>query len=214
METCDPSKFLVEVVVSDVSKASLVNRRQLHEINWGPWCDCIVGVRTSLLPQLMIFWKLDHEVLGWNWGTLVTLVPESRGASKASKLLSSKQQVSLIREKGCPVFKQPVICLTNLLAVSHESKNRDSRWCRPAHPRCCGETSVLEEQVDCIGDMDQVVEHTTLSMHAVQACNWPGRSVSTSLFLYPQLCSSLLFRQSTSALGKVSQAKSMLAYHW
>ena len=47
----------------------------------------------------MIFLKLDHEVLGLNWGTLVPFVPESRGTSKASKLVSSKKQINLIREK-------------------------------------------------------------------------------------------------------------------
>ena len=105
METCDPSNFLVEVVVSDLSKASLINCRQLNQINWGPWCACFVGVRTSRLVQSMIFLKLDHEVLGWNRGTRVPLVPESSGTSKASKLALLNEQVSLIREKGCSVFE-------------------------------------------------------------------------------------------------------------
>ena len=43
METCDPSIFLVKFVVSDVSRASLVNLRQLDRIDWGPWCDRICG---------------------------------------------------------------------------------------------------------------------------------------------------------------------------
>ena len=105
METCDPSNLLVEVVLSDVSRASLVSRRHLDQINWGPWCDRIVGVRTSRLSQLMKFLKLDHEVLGLNWGRGVPLVPKSSGTSKASKLVSSKKQFNYIREKECSVFE-------------------------------------------------------------------------------------------------------------
>ena len=83
----------------------MVNRRQLDQIDWGPWCDGIVGVRTSRLSQSMVLLKLDHEVLGSNWGRLVPLVSESSGTSKGSKLVSSKKQVNLIREEGCSVFE-------------------------------------------------------------------------------------------------------------
>ena len=105
MKTCDPPNLLVEVVVSDLPGAGLVNRRQLDQIDWGLSCDRIVGVRTSQLSQLMIFLKLEHQVLSLNWGTLAPLVPELSGTSKASKLVSSKEQVNLIREKGCSVFE-------------------------------------------------------------------------------------------------------------
>ena len=129
METCDPSNFLVKVVAYDVSKACLVNRCQLEQIDWGPWCDRIVGVRTSGLSQSMILLKLDHEILGSKWGTLLPLVPESSGTRKASKWVSSKKQVNLIREKGWSVFEEPVSRLTNLLEVSNQSQNRYSGWC-------------------------------------------------------------------------------------
>ena len=95
----------MDVVVSEVSRASLVNRCQLNQMDRGPWCDRIVGVRTSRLSQSMTFLKPDHEVLGSNPGTLVLLVPKSSGTLKASKLVSSKEQVNLIREKGCSVFE-------------------------------------------------------------------------------------------------------------
>ena len=104
MKTRDPPNILVEVVLSDVSRTSLVNRRQLDKNNRGTWRDRIVGVRTSRLSQSMIFLKLDHEVMGWNSGALVPLVSELSGTSKVSKLVSSKDQVNLIREKGCSVF--------------------------------------------------------------------------------------------------------------
>ena len=104
MKTRDPPNILVEVVLSDVSRTSLVNRRQLDQNNWGTWRDRIVGVRTSRLSQSMIFLKLDQEVIGYNWGPLVPLVSELSGTSKVSKLVSSKDQVNLIREKGCSVF--------------------------------------------------------------------------------------------------------------
>ena len=135
----------------------------------------IVGVRTSGLSEVMIFLKLEHEVLGSNWGTLVPLVPEWSGMSKASRLVSSKEQVNLIREKRCSVFEKPVIPLGNLLEVLNKSKNHDSGWCRPLHLRCCRETFVLEQQVDSIGDVDQVVHYANLSMHAVQACDLVGK---------------------------------------
>ena len=47
IETGNSSNFLVEVVVSDVFRASLVNPCQLDQMDWGPWCDRIAGVRTS-----------------------------------------------------------------------------------------------------------------------------------------------------------------------
>ena len=174
-KTCNLSNFLVEVVVPDFSRTSLVNRRQLDQVHWWPWCDRIVGVQTSQLAQSMIFLKLDHEVLGSNWGTLVPLVPELNGTSKALKLVSSKEQVNLIREKGCSVFEQPVICLAKPLEVSNEPKNQDRGWSRSAHLPCCPETSVFEEQVNCISNMGQVVDPAKLSMPAVQSCDLVGQ---------------------------------------
>ena len=104
-KTCDLPDFLVEVVVPDFPWARLVNRRQLDQVDLCPWCDRIVRVRTSGLSPSMIFLKLDHEDLGWNWGTLVPRAPESSATSKALKLVSVKEQVKLIREKGSSVFE-------------------------------------------------------------------------------------------------------------
>ena len=49
METGNSSNFLIEVVVPDLSRASLVDGRQLDQIDSGSWCNRIVGVRTSRL---------------------------------------------------------------------------------------------------------------------------------------------------------------------
>ena len=49
MEAGNSSNFLIEVVVPDLSRASLVDRRHLNPIDWGSWCDRFVGLRTSRL---------------------------------------------------------------------------------------------------------------------------------------------------------------------
>ena len=104
-EACEPLDFLFEVVVSDSPRAGLVDRRQLDQVNWCPRCVRIVGVQSSRLSQSRVFLPLDDEVLGSNWGTLVSLLPESDSTSKAWKLVSLKEQINLIREKGCLVFE-------------------------------------------------------------------------------------------------------------
>ena len=81
METGNSSNFLMEVVVPDLPRASLVDRCQLDHVDWGSWCNGIVAVRTSRLSQSMVFLELDHEVLCSNWGAPVPLVPESSGTS-------------------------------------------------------------------------------------------------------------------------------------
>ena len=81
METGNSSNFLVGVVVSDLSRDGLVDGCQLDQIDWGPWCERIVGVPTSQLSQWMVFLKLDHEALSSNWGGSVHLVPESSGTT-------------------------------------------------------------------------------------------------------------------------------------
>ena len=100
-KTCDPLDFLFEVVVFDLPRAGPVDSRQLDQIDWRPTCDHIVEIRTGGLSQWMIFLQLEHEVLGLNLRILVPLVPELSGILKALKLVSSKEQVNLIGEKGC-----------------------------------------------------------------------------------------------------------------
>ena len=41
------SNFLIEVVVSDLSGSSLVNRRQLDKVDGGTWCDGVVRIRSG-----------------------------------------------------------------------------------------------------------------------------------------------------------------------
>ena len=39
MKTCNWSNFLIEVVVADLSRASLVNCHQLDQVDGGTWCE-------------------------------------------------------------------------------------------------------------------------------------------------------------------------------
>ena len=105
MEDVQSLDSLFEVVVSDSPRAGLVDHCQLDQINWRPRCHRIVGVPTSRLSPSMTFVQLDHEVLGLSRGTLVPLILESIGTSKALKLVLSKKQIDLIRKKGCLVFE-------------------------------------------------------------------------------------------------------------
>ena len=41
------SHFLIGVVVSDLSRSSLVNRRQLDKVDGGTWCDGVVRIRSG-----------------------------------------------------------------------------------------------------------------------------------------------------------------------
>ena len=50
-ETCDPSNFLAEVVVPDVSGASLVSRPQLDQIDWGPSATALYAYRPVDCPS-------------------------------------------------------------------------------------------------------------------------------------------------------------------
>ena len=81
MEAANSSNFVIEVLVPDLSRTSLVDRRQLDQIDWGFWCDGIIGIRSSRLSYSIVFLELDHEVLGSDWGAPVPLVLESRGTS-------------------------------------------------------------------------------------------------------------------------------------
>ena len=74
----------------------------------------------------MIFLELDHEVLPSNRGTLVPFVPELNGTLKALKLMSSEEQISLVREEGCSVLEFSTVCCTDFRVVWSEAKNRDS----------------------------------------------------------------------------------------
>ena len=49
MRTGNSSNFLIEVVLPDLSMASLVNHRDLNEINGSSWCDSVVCVRSGRL---------------------------------------------------------------------------------------------------------------------------------------------------------------------
>ena len=102
---CNPSDLRLEVVVGDLFSGNLIGCRQLNEVDWRPRGNYIVGVGPTRLAQLMVLLQLDHQVLFSNWGTLVPFVPKWNGTSKASKLMPSKEQIVLVSEEGCSIFK-------------------------------------------------------------------------------------------------------------
>ena len=51
------------------------------------------------------------------------------------------------------------------------------------HLRCCPDTSIFEEQVGSVSDMDQIVNPTNLSGHRIQTCNLAGQILFLEIFL-------------------------------
>ena len=47
VKAANSSNFLIKVVVSDLSRSSLVNRRQLDKVHGGTWCDGVVRIRSG-----------------------------------------------------------------------------------------------------------------------------------------------------------------------
>ena len=81
MKGSNPSDCLIEVVVSEPSGCSVVNRRQLDKVNGGTWCDGVVRIGFGLLSESKVLLELDCKVLCSMWSTPISLIPESRGAS-------------------------------------------------------------------------------------------------------------------------------------
>ena len=75
------SDCLIEVVVSEPSGSSLVNRRQLDKVNGGTWCDGVVRIGFGLFSEAKVLLELDCKVLSSMWSTPIPLIPKSRGAS-------------------------------------------------------------------------------------------------------------------------------------
>ena len=75
------SDCLIEVMVSEPSGSSLVNRRQLNKVDGGTWCDGVVRIRFGLLSESTVLLDLDCKVLCSMWSTPIPLIPKSRGAS-------------------------------------------------------------------------------------------------------------------------------------
>ena len=75
------SDCLIEVVVSEPSGSSLVNRRQLDKVDGGTWCDGVVRIRFGLFSESKVLLELDCKVLCSMWSAPIPLLPKLRGAS-------------------------------------------------------------------------------------------------------------------------------------
>ena len=81
MKGSNSSDCLIEVVVSEPTRFSLVNRRQLDKVDWGTWCDGVVRIGFGLFSESKVLLELDCKVLCSMWSAPIPLIPKSRGAS-------------------------------------------------------------------------------------------------------------------------------------
>ena len=81
VESSNSSDGLTEVVVSEPSGSSLVNRRQLDKVDGGTWCDSVVRIGFRLFSESKVLLELDCKVLCSMWSAPIPLIPKSRGAS-------------------------------------------------------------------------------------------------------------------------------------
>ena len=81
VKASNSSDFLIEVVVSESSRSSLVNRRQLDKVDGGTWCDGVVGIGSGLFSESIVLLELDDKVLCSMWSAPISFVPKLRGAS-------------------------------------------------------------------------------------------------------------------------------------
>ena len=72
---------LIEVVVSELSGSSLVNRCQLDKVDGGTWCDSIVRIGFVLFSESKVLLELDCKVLCLIRSAPIPLIPTSEGAS-------------------------------------------------------------------------------------------------------------------------------------
>ena len=81
MKASNSSDFLIEVVVSDLSRSSLVNRRQLDKVDGGTWCDGVVRIGSGRFSNSIVLLDLDYKVLCSMWSAPISYVSKSRGTS-------------------------------------------------------------------------------------------------------------------------------------
>ena len=75
------SDFLTEIVLSESSRSSLVNGRQLDKVEEGTWCEGVVRIESSLSSESIVLLELDYKVLCSMWSAPISFVPKSRGTS-------------------------------------------------------------------------------------------------------------------------------------
>ena len=73
--------FLFEVVVSESSRSSLVNRRRLDKVDGGTWCDGVVRIGFGLFSESIVLMELDSTVLCSMWSAPISFIRKSRGTS-------------------------------------------------------------------------------------------------------------------------------------
>ena len=79
VKASNPLDFLIEVEVSVSSRTSLVNRRQLDNVDGGTWCDGVVRIGFGLFSESIVLLELDYKVLCSMWSAPTSFVPQSRG---------------------------------------------------------------------------------------------------------------------------------------
>ena len=145
MKARNSSDSLIEVVVAESSRSSLVNRCQLDKFDRGTWCDGVVRIGLGLFSESIVLLELDYKVLCSMWSAPISFVPKSIGTSQTSQLVSTKKQIDFVREKGGSFLEKPVVLLANLLEVSNNSKDRNGNGCYSLHLVLSPEASVPED---------------------------------------------------------------------
>ena len=69
------------MVVSESSRSSLVNRRQLDKVDGGTRCDGVVRIGFGLFSESIVLLELDYKVLCSMWSAPISFVPKSSGTS-------------------------------------------------------------------------------------------------------------------------------------
>ena len=81
VKASNASDFVIELVVSESSRSSLVNCRQLDKVDGGTWCDGVVRIGFGLFSESIVLLELDYKILCSMWSAPISFVPKSRGTS-------------------------------------------------------------------------------------------------------------------------------------
>ena len=81
MKASNSSDFLIEDVVFDLSRSSLVNRRLLDKVDGGTWCDGVVRIGSGRFSESIVLLQLDYKVLCSMWSAPISFVCKTSGTS-------------------------------------------------------------------------------------------------------------------------------------
>ena len=73
--------FVIQAVVPESSRSSLVNRCQLDKVDGGTWCDGVLRIGSGLFSESTVLPELDYKVLCSMWSAAISFVPKLRGTS-------------------------------------------------------------------------------------------------------------------------------------